>query len=1466
MKKRFRAITAAVLAVAMVVPMVPGFAQETDAEYVLNETFNSVPTGAVEIDGITISGGKAKVVEDSKTNKSLYCKSDAGVTVSAKAVNYEDNYVVYSVDIKAGTEPVNMKIGTSEAQGGTISNLFFTISNNAVILNDGRNVGGVNNSGFTTLSAVLKKGMLCDYYLNNKLVINDVEAQGNAGNFLTITGNTCYIDNIRSYAGDSLDKSLQVASVTSDYVEVVNQDDAAGDFMFFDNRICKIYATGPVYHGNVTFAPKTNSITKKRLENYQSIDRENYIYFERTTNDDCFMDIYTRDSRWWDRRRSFVYYKIEGDFRINKFGANIVLPMLRELDESNAAKYTDNTCVIRPDGSLQFTDGTATAGVFKSGETVHLMFFIDMANHKLDVYKRNEETQEMVKIAAGKPINSNMTKLDMISVRMNQGAPNDLWLDNFEFVGITEPIVDGVDTMTSLYPEPDGVEDFLKNKSAVHAYGNIYYKDGQKKQMTEKGIYDEDAEQYYVPASTLKDVFGLEISEENGSITGTANISADGKVTYNGKTVTLDPKPKTVDGKLYVPIKQFATDVVGKHIWWHETGLLLFADREIRLDIGDWEYISTRSNVKNWNDMDHLNNYMQYVRPDADRIIADYVELSGDEALTQHPRLFLNESDFEKLRQTYECDCDEVYTAIVNELIKDADAYLKEGVQGWEWSDFMRMGDACMIPLSSRMATLSLIYRLTGDKKYLNGIIEQFEECAKWPGFSIEHIIDNGEALVGIAMAFDWCYNDFTEEQRQLAKTVLYDKAFKPMAAGLYGRLPNGAYGNSLESGFLTSDNFNSILNGGIIAAAIATMEYDTEKTMDYLKNAIRSLEFSMMMLTPDGGWNESPGYWSFAMKTMFPAVAALEKAFGSSYNLMDGKGVINTVNYFVSTIGIYGTNNYGDDDLRTNYSDRSFFYLGKRYNAPEAVYMRRYDLMDNIERTLWFDGVFYSPESKDLTGESLANLPKMSVTKGTEIVTFRDSYDRDTAQTYFSAHFGTTSGYHQHPDCGAFVLDLLGERWASDLGKEDYLLMNEGHVEGWDLHRQRAEGHNMLVLNEQNYKTTTELKTGQFAPIIDAQYNDYGGFVYADMDDVYNEASKMTLGYYLDDNMNSVTYRNEFTVSEETDCLWSINTYGDIAISGNTAFLSQNGKSVKVEFITNGKDAKWEDRGHPGPSAVSPQQPLQSENKDFNKLALTYKAPAGDNKLIIKISPMGMNIKPIADVAIKDWKLPEKSDLNAVDLSFKMLVSGATVNGAVPVYDGVMPEVKVIPNDPTCIVEINQAKNVDEKTVVKVWNKEKTMYSVGILSYYGVNTEYIGDYKTLPILSVEVSSTPEPVNRKDNMLDSNFTTRWTCMAYGEYGIFDLGKSQTIDGVAVAFWKGAERAYKFDIYVSNDGENWTEVLKGATSPKISEDYETYAFANSVNARFVKFVGQGSSVDNAAKFNTNVLEFRALKKN
>ena len=1126
MKNQFKKLISFVLSTALLchsasaavnVPFFYGGEQET---YVLNETFNNRYTNSDTIENLTVTGGKVKVADMNSSNKALLLRAFDGETgVVAPGVNPGDKNVVFSVDIMADNMPASLTLGAASGVDSASSSdiVFVKVTDNKIYTIDNRNIGKLSVNKFTTISAVLKKNSVVDIYVDYKKAVSNWKISGKAGSYIAVrkTGaNSCYIDNLRTYYGSEPDSSLPSAGFLNDYIDIIGVDDTKGDITFFDNRYC--FTSNDPKYTTATLTPKTNIITATRLIDYKNPSRTDYIYMERVkSTDDCFFDVRINIPSWAKMgTKKFQYFKLEGDIKIDEFNSSITLPQIR--DTATTGSQQNMYVSITSDGSIKCGNATASK-VIKKGEWFHYLAFFNLKDRAVEIYVNGK------KVISTQITNNNIQELYHMRVSLEAGDMlGKVYLDNFDITGLDNPIVDGVETKSSVFATDDAIIEFLNGKTAIHAYGNNIHKNGVKSHLEIPGIYDEATGQYYAPVSTLNKAFDLNLTDSNGSVNGDIQIASDGTVTKkDGSTFKLEYAPRVESGAIYVPVREFAEKAMEKSVWWFKTGIIIFSDKPIKLDTSSWEYQSVRTVQMTtvWNDIDFLNAYLQYERPRGEKLISDLKSTLGEDALTAHPKVMLDKGDFDLHRQHYQAKDDELFTELTNNMIANADNYA-EG-DNWQvpykFDDAMRTLVSISTPLLNKFIHWGYAYQLTGDQKYVDAAYKLFEQVNTYPDFNTSHIIDAGDDAFALAIGFDWLYHGFTPEQREFVKNVVRNKCLDTLASGMYGRLTSNSNGTNMWSGFKWMSNYNSIICGGVIAAAIATLEYDTDEALMYIADAVRSIEYSMQMLTPDGGWNEAPHYWAYGMRYIGAAGSSMENAFGTSYGLMDGQGINNTLNYIISCLGVGGVNNYGDGSHTVVRTYNNFFYLGNRLDNDVAVKMRRDDLNRIPGSGDYYDVMYYDFDSAKLDGRDnlMSSFSPLLRTSGTEIVSIRDSYDFDKSQTYFSAHYGTTYGYHQHDDVGNFVLDLMGIRWAYDLGSENYNLQNELGYKEWDMYRKRAEGHNVLVLNPNNYPTNHARKTSpvEFVPIADAQANEYGGFVYADMYNVYNETNDMTQG-----------------------------------------------------------------------------------------------------------------------------------------------------------------------------------------------------------------------------------------------------------------------------------------------------------------------------------------------------------------
>lgn len=148
---------------------------------------------------------------------------------------------------------------------------------------------------------------------------------------------------------------------------------------------------------------------------------------------------------------------------------------------------------------------------------------------------------------------------------------------------------------------------------------------------------------------------------------------------------------------------------------------------------------------------------------------------------------------------------------------------------------------------------------------------------------------------------------------------------------------------------------------------------------------------------------------------------------------------------------------------------------------------------------------------------------------------------------------------------------------------------------------------------------------------------------------------------------------------------------------------------------------------------------------------------------------------------------------------------------------------------------EVNAKDNNDAEVLTVADNRAAS----GIR--YNSNDDASAAYE---IKSVYASETPEPDNTAEGTIDDSMSTKWTSEA-GAYIVWDLGEVKNLGFAALSFQRGTERSQQFELHLSSDGEEWTEVFNGSSSGK--QDVMECFDLGATDARYVKFVNLGNSV-------------------
>jgi len=551
-----------------------------------------------------------------------------------------------------------------------------------------------------------------------------------------------------------------------------------------------------------------------------------------------------------------------------------------------------------------------------------------------------------------------------------------------------------------------------------------------------------------------------------------------------------------------------------------------------------------------------------------------------------HPRLIMLESDLERVRSMIKKY--PLARRYSEDLRKSAERILNAKPVEYKivGPRLLSQSRRCV----SRVYTLGLAYRLSGEKRFAERAKKELMAAAAFPDWNPSHFLDTAEMCHAFAIGYDWLYDTLSPKDRRVIKEAIIEKGLKP-AMNVYEK--DGWWARSTH-------NWNQVCNGGIGIGALAIADEEPELCGKILSAAIRSIPRAMNSFAPEGAWGEGPGYWNYASRYAVYFFAALDSALGTDFGLSDMTGFPDAGLFRIYFCGPIGkTFNYADAGAGSG-SAAQMFWMARRYDKPIYAWhqrqcVRRPDPLDLI----WFD-----PRGK---GPAESGLPLSRLFKGTDVVFLRNTWE-DKNAIFVGFKGGDNRVNHSHLDLGSFVLDALGQRWALDLGGDNYNLPGYFGSKRWTYYRLRTEGQNTLVLNGKNQNPRAP------APIIGFGSSRNGGWAVADLTAAYPDVKgKVWRGMALP-RQSHVLIQDEIASEEPVEVLWAMHTEAKTELKGSSVVL-RLGKARLVGRILEPAGARFDLI-----SATPP--PPQHQNPNVKKLIVRLPGKVTKLRLAVLFSP----------------------------------------------------------------------------------------------------------------------------------------------------------------------------------------------------------------------------------------------------
>ncbi len=709
----------------------------------------------------------------------------------------------------------------------------------------------------------------------------------------------------------------------------------------------------------------------------------------------------------------------------------------------------------------------------------------------------------------------------------------------------------------------------LSGKVAVHDSSDAIFYSGEKHEMEAEPYYNGDV--LMVSANDLADAYSKTYKYD--SATGKIDFGTDVDMTIGSNnlvkgstTKTMSAAPEVKNGVVMVPLQDVCEKGLNKTVTKFDRGLYVASILPVSIE----EHRKIE-----------VNNYMLYDRPKQAEIKSTMT--------SARPRVMLNPTSKESIVSAYQNKTNENIVRWGDEVLKTADGIINYKPVKYDLPDNYRLL-AQARKFVGRSMNLSMAYLLTEDEKYSKRLWKELAAVGSFPDWNPQHYLDVSEITVGFAVAYDWLYDVWTEEERAFLEACIKNNNLILTDRAQYG--VNPTYGG--EWWIRQDNNWNAVCNSGAILGAAAIYETDSELCSRVIQNSVRGLESMLNNFYPLGAWDEGSTYWSYMMNYFAYLSDTLENCFETDFNLLSAPGLDNTAKFSVYTTGFTGIDNFHDAE-KSSGTHTVYYWLAKKFDQPEIAKLRMQDSdgEGSLLDLLWFD-------AETVTGDFDLPLDICLTSDNLDYGSMRGSWS-DTNSPYLSFHSGKALVEHGHLDLGTYVIDMLGERWAEDLGGDDYNL--SGYFDDdvrYDYYRLRPEGHNVYVINPDS---TPGQNTEAYTSIFNYNFATGSPFAISDLTQAYSkDASNAKRGYKLSDNRSSVIIRDEITLKNQSDVYWFSHTKADIQIvDNNTAILTKNGKSVKVSIITNGDITLSVMNAEP--LATSPNPAGQASNSSYKKL-----------------------------------------------------------------------------------------------------------------------------------------------------------------------------------------------------------------------------------------------------------------------
>jgi hypothetical protein len=314
-------------------------------------------------------------------------------------------------------------------------------------------------------------------------------------------------------------------------------------------------------------------------------------------------------------------------------------------------------------------------------------------------------------------------------------------------------------------------------------------------------------------------------------------------------------------------------------------------------------------------------------------------------------------------------------------------------------------------------------------------------------------------------------FTDFIELFEQLISTDLKERILKRLQKELFS--PYIADFKTFWWAGPNSNNWNAVCNQGIVGPALGLIEND-QTLIQILLHAKESLQHFLSQFGSDGGCSEGPTYWEYGFAHFTLLNEQVEYYTNNELSLFEGNDLIHKIARFGINTSLQNHHlvNFADCAIKHLFFPPYMEYLGNRLKNNSLVQLSQRDYQSILFQPLAWNRNFMElhnlvylflhcptslphtikPRQEDTYYDQLAVLVVRSL---------------DSQQNFIelAAKGGHNGEYHNHNDCGNFLLHVNGEPFLVDLGQPVYTpeYFTDRRYESFGA---RSRGHSLPVIN----------------------------------------------------------------------------------------------------------------------------------------------------------------------------------------------------------------------------------------------------------------------------------------------------------------------------------------------------------------------------------------------------------------